>query len=290
VFLYARGRPAEKGEFLQGQASRSVFPPAFSTPLQVQQRTSPWGERFGGDKGNELFALCGFLFLGWDWDTLGLVRFPSVLDKVPIRPQEMPSTVVQSTHVWLRFNKGIRIGQELLKLCPLYSAHRENSRRVHMKRSIFMNRRRGLTIALIVLGVAIVALGAVLVFTGSGAAAGYGGGWAFGRGHMDGYRGLANRGRYLGYGHFGFPWLPILGFVILFVVLAKAGRRHHFFSMHDHGHRHGFGRDENHGADESAIEVLRKEFAEGRISMEDFVARKKVLDEDETAAGKEAAK
>jgi uncharacterized membrane protein len=139
-----------------------------------------------------------------------------------------------------------------------------------------MEKRRGLTIALIVLGVAIVALGAVLVFTGSGGGAGYGGGWAFGRGHMDGYRGLANGGRYMGYGHFGFPWLPIVGLAVLFAIVARAGRRHHLFSMH----RHGLRQTEFHGADESAIEVLRREFAEGRISMEDFVARRKVLEEE----------
>ena len=155
-----------------------------------------------------------------------------------------------------------------------------------------MNKRRSLTIALIVLAAAIVAVGVALIFLGGsdGAGVGVGSGWIFGRGHMDGYRGFADGGRYMGYGHFGFPWLPIVGFVILFAVLAKVGRRHHFFSMHDHGHRHGFAHDENRGGDESAIEVLRKEFAEGRVSMEDFVARKKVLDEDEATDGKEAAR
>ena len=155
-----------------------------------------------------------------------------------------------------------------------------------------MNKRRGLTIALIVLAAAIVAVGVALIFLGgaAGAGVGAGSGWNFGRGHMDGYRNFAFGGRPLGRGHFGFPWLPIVGFVILFVVLAKAGRRHHFLSMHGHGHRNGYGRDECCGADESAIEILRKEFAEGRVSMEDFVARKKVLDEDVAASGKEAAK
>jgi len=143
-----------------------------------------------------------------------------------------------------------------------------------------MNKRKGLTIALIVLAAAIVVVGVALIFLGG--SDGAGSGWIFSRGHMDGYRGFANGGRYMGYGHFGFPWLPIVGFVILFVVLARAGRRHHFFSMH--GHRHGLARDEYRGDDISAIEVLRKEFAEGRVSMEDFVARKKVLDENE--AGK----
>ena len=149
-----------------------------------------------------------------------------------------------------------------------------------------MNRRRKMTIALIVLAAVIAVLGAILLFTSVSAANGAGLRWGFDRDHMDGFRGLAYGGRYMGYGHFGFLWLPIVGLVVLFAVLARAGRRYHHF----HGYGHSFRRDEYREAGESAIEVLRREFAEGRISMEDFVARKKVLDEDEGAGGKEASK
>ncbi|HCM28158.1 MAG TPA: hypothetical protein DIC34_16760 [Treponema sp.] len=137
-----------------------------------------------------------------------------------------------------------------------------------------------MTIALIVLGVAVVAAGAGLMLTG--AAAGVGDNWGFG--HMGGYRGYAYGLRPFARGHFGFPWVPIAGLAIVFAVLARAGRRHHHFPMHG-----GSGRGCGAG-DESAIEVLRREFAEGRMSTEDFIARKKVLEEDGAGSGKEEPK
>ncbi|MEI6874697.1 MAG: hypothetical protein WCL50_06165 [Spirochaetota bacterium] len=137
-----------------------------------------------------------------------------------------------------------------------------------------MKTSKVLIIVLVVLAVAIVALGAFLAL--SGAAMGEIGG--FGPGHMDGYRGFAHGAPGFGRGHFGLPWLPIALFILLLGLLTRARRgRHHFAKTGmGKGHWHEGGQAE----DRSALEILRAEFAEGRVSMEDFVARRKVLEED----------
>ncbi len=99
---------------------------------------------------------------------------------------------------------------------------------------------------------------------------------------MGGYRGSVFGGRSFGMGHFGFPWFPVAAFFILLAILARGGRKYHRFPLHGHGRMER----ECCGGDESAIEVLRREFAEGRVGAEDFVARKKVLEEDATGSGR----
>lgn len=137
-----------------------------------------------------------------------------------------------------------------------------------------MRTSRVLGIVLVVLAVAIVALGAFLAL--SGAAMGEMRG--FGPGHMDGYRGFVHGAPGYGRGHSGLPWLPIALGILLLALLSRAHRRrHHFTNMRmGKGHWH----EGEQAEDRSALELLRAEFAEGRVSMEDFVARRKVLEED----------
>jgi uncharacterized membrane protein len=95
---------------------------------------------------------------------------------------------------------------------------------------------------------------------------------AFGPGHMDGFRG--NGYAPYGSGHHGFPWLPVAGLAILFVVLVRRGRHH----VHARGDGHW---DRGiRGQEDSALELLREKFAEGVITQEEFVARRAVLEED----------
>ncbi len=137
-----------------------------------------------------------------------------------------------------------------------------------------MNKRKAIIIALVIIGIALAVLGAVLFLARMDGSAwtGDGVGRVFSRG--TGYRFL-DRGRYPGHMGFGFAWLPLAGFAILIALLAGFGRRHR--------HSNGHGQDGRHNdwERESAMDILRKEFAEGRIDKDAFLSRKQVLEESE---------
>lgn len=135
-----------------------------------------------------------------------------------------------------------------------------------------------LAIVMVVLAVAIVALGIFLTLSG----AALGDIRGFGPAHLDGHRGFGYGAPGFGPRHFGLPLLPI-GLLVLFLVLVSRAKRRWYF-------RRGSGLPLGKGlwrhgglaSGESALEVLRTELAEGRVSIEEFTARKRVLEEGES--------
>ena len=137
------------------------------------------------------------------------------------------------------------------------------------------SRIRALTVSLVVVGALIVALGAILAATvpwgqmaqsGSAADPGIYGPWHhwFGPGYVpwQGYRGYPAWGFFRGPRFFGGGLLIL---VIVVLVVSLVARRWRSYRGYDPGDR----RD--------AEEVLRREFAEGRITEEEFTRRRDVL-------------
>ncbi len=117
-----------------------------------------------------------------------------------------------------------------------------------------VNKKKAMTIALVLAGLAIVALGTTMFLVAPSS-------WPY-PGHMSGYYGMR------GPGHFAGGAVVFLGFVIFAAFIVK--RRHGGdFGWSAGGPTRG----------EDALAVLRREFAEGRISEDDYRHRLNVLEE-----------
>ena len=141
-----------------------------------------------------------------------------------------------------------------------------------------MNKRKAVIIALVLAGIAVIALGAVFVlswmngsgWTGDAAGQAFAGRTA--------YRSFDRRGYFghMGMGY-GFAWIPIAGLVILVALIARFGRRHRHFNGHGLGGNHGdINRPEDH---DSAREILRRRFAMGEVPEAEYREKLAVLDQ-----------
>jgi len=128
-----------------------------------------------------------------------------------------------------------------------------------------MNKRKAVMIALAIVGILVLVLGLALAFSWINGSRWADGGGVQSFGWRSGYR---FPDRYFGHMGIGFGWIPIVGLVILIASIAGFGRRY----RHD-AHRPG--------EHESAMDILRNEFAEGRIDKDEFLSRKQVLEEGE---------